>query len=190
MECNEQRRGEEKITHELLFLMWKWLGSLRLEKTASAIIEDVENRGLLPTRIDWQGKEHRMTFEEYQQRHPHIKDDHILKICTRFTEVLDKENPPSVTGVYSLLGAGSQSLLRQNCNVKRLIGSNSINARINGAPLLPSVKCVACPTPSLVHTLSSREANGPCNIKHILSTDIYAKQQMHKRQLGHLSSVY
>lgn len=35
-----------------------------------------------------------------------------MKICSRIGPILDREIPPSVLGVVSLLGAGRQSLLR------------------------------------------------------------------------------
>ena len=41
-----------------------------------------------------------------------------------------------------------------------------------------------------VNILSSRESSGPLSIARTLSTSMYNKQQVHKRYLGHLSSVY
>lgn len=38
--------------------------------------------------------------------------DHLLQICKRIGPILDKEIPPSISRVNSLLGAGRQSLLR------------------------------------------------------------------------------
>jgi hypothetical protein len=46
------------------------------------------------------------------QMHRHIAPDHLLRICERICPILDKEIPPNVPGVMSLLGAGRQSLLR------------------------------------------------------------------------------
>ncbi len=43
---------------------------------------------------------------------PHISASHLVQICQRIGPILDREVPPSVKGVLSLLGAGRQSLLR------------------------------------------------------------------------------
>lgn len=42
----------------------------------------------------------------------HVAPDHLLQICKRIGPILDKEIPPSISRVNSLLGAGRQSLLR------------------------------------------------------------------------------
>ncbi|KAL6072512.1 hypothetical protein STEG23_030756, partial [Scotinomys teguina] len=42
----------------------------------------------------------------------HVAPDHLLQICQRIGPMLDKEIPPSISRVTSLLGAGRQSLLR------------------------------------------------------------------------------
>lgn len=42
----------------------------------------------------------------------------------------------------------------------------------------------------LVDVLTSRECCGHQNINKSISSKFYSKQQMHKRYLGHLSSVY
>ena len=42
----------------------------------------------------------------------HIGSNHLLKICQRLGPLLDDSIRPYVAGVGSLLGAGSQSLLR------------------------------------------------------------------------------
>lgn len=41
-----------------------------------------------------------------------------------------------------------------------------------------------------VRSLSARESCGPLTVCKTLSTFLYSKKQMHRRYLGHLSSVY
>lgn len=67
---------------------------------------------MLPKRIDWEGNEHERSIEDLERQYPHVAPDHLLQICARIGPILDKEYPPSVKGIMSLLGAGSQSLLR------------------------------------------------------------------------------
>lgn len=42
----------------------------------------------------------------------HIPADYLLCICQRIGPLIEKEVPPSVPGVQTLLGVGKQSLLR------------------------------------------------------------------------------
>ena len=42
----------------------------------------------------------------------HIPADYLLRICQRIGPLIEKEIPPSVPGVQTLLGLGRQSLLR------------------------------------------------------------------------------
>lgn len=42
----------------------------------------------------------------------HVTSNHLLHICKRLGPLLDKDIKPSVCGVQSLLGSGSNSLLR------------------------------------------------------------------------------
>lgn len=72
---------------------------------------------MLPKRIDWEGNEHERSIEDLQRQYPHIAPDHLLQICARIGPVLEKEYPSSVKGIASLLGAGSQSLLRNKDSV-------------------------------------------------------------------------
>lgn len=42
----------------------------------------------------------------------HIAADHLLKVCERICPLLDKDVPPNVPGILSVMGAGRQSILR------------------------------------------------------------------------------
>lgn len=42
----------------------------------------------------------------------HIPADYLLRVCQRIGPLIEKEIPPSVPGVQTLLGLGKQSLLR------------------------------------------------------------------------------
>lgn len=44
----------------------------------------------------------------------HIPADYLLRVCQRIGPLIEKEIPPSVPGVQTLLGLGRQSLLRTN----------------------------------------------------------------------------
>lgn len=42
----------------------------------------------------------------------HIPADYLLRVCQRIGPLIEKEVPPSVPGVQTLVGLGKQSLLR------------------------------------------------------------------------------
>lgn len=44
----------------------------------------------------------------------HIPTDYLLRVCQRIGPLIEKEVPPSVPGVQTLLGLGKQSLLRSS----------------------------------------------------------------------------
>ncbi|RWS17105.1 bromodomain and WD repeat-containing protein 3-like protein [Dinothrombium tinctorium] len=181
---------ELRMKKELFFLIYKLLANSECQRAANALREEIELYDLLPKRIDWLGNEHSISLEEMERNYSHIKGDHLLKICSRICEVIDKEIPPAVPGVHSLLGDGSQSLLRRKSSAPRLNACSALNARVHGAPLLPSVSSLSNYPSNIVSTLIARQNNGPSTINHTIPTKLYSKQQMHKRQLGHLSSVY
>ncbi|XP_009869590.1 PREDICTED: bromodomain and WD repeat-containing protein 1-like, partial [Apaloderma vittatum] len=76
------------------------------------LVQELEQHQLLPKRLDWQGNEHNRSYEELVLSNKHVAPDHLLQICKRIGPILDKEIPPSIPRVNSLLGAGRQSLLR------------------------------------------------------------------------------
>ncbi|EDL03696.1 bromodomain and WD repeat domain containing 1, isoform CRA_c, partial [Mus musculus] len=76
------------------------------------LVQELEQYQLLPKRLDWEGNEHNRSYEELVLSNKHVAPDHLLQICQRIGPMLDKEVPPSISRVTSLLGAGRQSLLR------------------------------------------------------------------------------
>lgn len=60
----------------------------------------------------------------------------MLQICSRIGPVLDKEIPPVVPGIASLLGAGKQSLLRTTQPDMSYTQLVNYAVRYNHAPLL------------------------------------------------------
>uniref|UniRef100_A0A8C2APQ6 Pleckstrin homology domain interacting protein n=1 Tax=Cyprinus carpio TaxID=7962 RepID=A0A8C2APQ6_CYPCA len=104
----------------------------------------------------------------------HISPDHLLQVCERVSPLLEREVPASVPGVNSLLGAGRQSVLRTN-----------------KSDLLRKLKIqmylLLC---AVVETIYSRRLNGSYRLGQLVPTAVYQHMKMHKRILGHLSSVY
>lgn len=105
---------DKTIEAEIYFLICKFLSNGPCLKAAKAIKEEIEEFNLLPKRLKWTGSETNITYSEFEKNYPYIKNDFLLKICSRIGLILDQNLPPSVPGVASLLGTGTQSLLRSS----------------------------------------------------------------------------
>uniref|UniRef100_A0A672IPT1 Pleckstrin homology domain interacting protein n=1 Tax=Salarias fasciatus TaxID=181472 RepID=A0A672IPT1_SALFA len=119
----------------------------------------------------------------------HIAPDHLLQVCTRICPLLETEVPASVPGLTSLLGAGRQNLLRTAKSCKHVVWKGSALAALHcGRPPEPPI--IYGSPPNIVETSFGRRLNGSYRLRHLLPTAVYQHMKMHKRILGHLSSVY
>uniref|UniRef100_A0A8C2Z8C9 PH-interacting protein n=1 Tax=Cyclopterus lumpus TaxID=8103 RepID=A0A8C2Z8C9_CYCLU len=144
---------------------------------------------LLPIRLDWTGQEHPGTYENLVKLHRHVSPDHLLKVCSRVCPLLETEVPASVPGLTSLLGAGRQNLLRTSKSCKHVVWKGSALAALHcGRPPEPPV--IYGSPPSIVETSFGRRLNGSYRLRQLVPTVVYLHMKMHKRILGHLSSVY
>uniref|UniRef100_A0A8C2ZAB8 Pleckstrin homology domain interacting protein n=1 Tax=Cyclopterus lumpus TaxID=8103 RepID=A0A8C2ZAB8_CYCLU len=115
--------------------------------------------------------------------------DHLLKVCSRVCPLLETEVPASVPGLTSLLGAGRQNLLRTSKSCKHVVWKGSALAALHcGRPPEPPV--IYGSPPSIVETSFGRRLNGSYRLRQLVPTVVYLHMKMHKRILGHLSSVY
>lgn len=112
---------DDTIAQELYFLIFKYLDNGPCKKAAEAIKEEIEKYNLLPKRIDWLGNEHPLDFDTFESRNTHIKNDFLLKIVSRIGALLNHHIPSSIQSVNTLLGSGSQSLLRTSSGMFDLI---------------------------------------------------------------------
>lgn len=153
------------------------------------LIREVAEKELLPRRTDWTGKEHPRTYQNLVKYYRHLAPDHLLQICHRLGPLLEQEIPQSVPGVQTLLGAGRQSLLRTNKSCKHVVWKGSALAALHcGRP--PESPVNYGSPPSIADTLFSRKLNGKYRLERLVPTAVYQHMKMHKRILGHLSSVY
>uniref|UniRef100_A0A2K6FCR5 Bromodomain and WD repeat domain containing 3 n=1 Tax=Propithecus coquereli TaxID=379532 RepID=A0A2K6FCR5_PROCO len=168
-----------QIEAELYYLIARFLQSGPCNKSAQ----------LIPRRLDWEGKEHRRSFEDLVAANAHIPPDYLLKICERIGPLLDKEIPQSVPGVQTLLGVGRQSLLRDAKDCKSTLWNGSAFAALHrGRP--PELPVNYVKPPNVVTITSARQLTGCSRFSHIFPSSAYQHIKMHKRILGHLSSVY
>uniref|UniRef100_A0A8C3U3A0 Pleckstrin homology domain interacting protein n=1 Tax=Catharus ustulatus TaxID=91951 RepID=A0A8C3U3A0_CATUS len=98
--------------------------------------------------------------------------------------LLEQEIPQSVPGVQTLLGAGRQSLLRTNKSCKHVVWKGSALAALHcGRPPESPVNYGSPPS-------IGKKLNGKYRLERLVPTAVYQHMKMHKRILGHLSSVY
>ncbi|CAB1316273.1 unnamed protein product [Coregonus sp. 'balchen'] len=125
-------------------------------KTDKILVEELEEYELIPKRWSWDGKQYRRNFQDWVILNQHIPADYLLRVCQQIGPLIDKEAPPSVPGVQTLLGLGRQSLLRT----------------------------------AKMSIMGARQTTGTARFGHALPSYTYQHVKMHRRILGHLSSVY
>ncbi|XP_068609556.1 PH-interacting protein [Brachionichthys hirsutus] len=178
-----------QLTSELYFLIARFLEAGPCQKAAETLIREVEENGLLPIRLDWTGQEHPGTYEDLVKLYRHVSADHLLQVCSRVCPLLEKEVPASVPGLTSLLGAGRQNLLRTSKSCKHVVWKGSALAALHcGRPPEPPI--IYGSPPNIVDTSFGRRLNGSYRLRQLVPTAVYQHMKMHKRILGHLSSVY
>lgn len=178
-----------QIEKEVYFLVARFLQSGPCKKSAKVLVEELDEHQLIPKRLDWKGKEHKQTFEDWVSTNKHIPPDYLLQVCKRVCPLLDKVVPPSVPGVRTLLGVGQQSLLRnsKDCSCKEWKGS-ALAALHNGRPPEPPLN--SGKSPNLVKLIGARSLTGCARLSNLFPTSMYQHKKMHRRILGHLSAVY
>ncbi|XP_073445803.1 PH-interacting protein isoform X2 [Dendrobates tinctorius] len=178
-----------ELGSELYFLVARFLEDGPCQEAAQVLIREVEKKELLPRRVDWTGKEHPRTYHNLVKYYRHLAPDHLLQVCQRVGPLLEKEIPQSVPGVLTLLGAGRQSLLRTNRSCKNVVWKGSALAALHSGRPPESPINYGSP-PNLACTLFARKLNGKYKFQSLVPTAVYQHMKMHKRILGHLSSVY
>jgi len=179
------------IEQELYFLIFKYLNDGPCKRAAEVIREEIEKHNLLPKRIDWQGNEHDLDFKTFESQNEHIRSEYLLKIVSRIGDLLNQQIPSSsILSVNTLLGSGSQSLLRTSSDIHHHNESHFFLSRPHNAPLKPSSKKAHHYSQNIVNILNSRQVCGRAPTSSILPTHLYERFIRCKRLLGHLACVY
>uniref|UniRef100_A0A669QF63 Pleckstrin homology domain interacting protein n=1 Tax=Phasianus colchicus TaxID=9054 RepID=A0A669QF63_PHACC len=118
----------------------------------------------------------------------HLAPDHLLQICHRLGPLLEQEIPQSVPGVQTLLGAGRQSLLRTNKSCKHVVWKGSALAALHCGR--PPESPVNYGSPPSIEIHGGNKKISVINTAMSVRYQLYQHMKMHKRILGHLSSVY
>uniref|UniRef100_A0A671MUE5 Bromodomain and WD repeat-containing protein 3-like n=1 Tax=Sinocyclocheilus anshuiensis TaxID=1608454 RepID=A0A671MUE5_9TELE len=175
-----------QIEAELYYLIARFLQSGPCQKSAQVRpIVACECR----CRWSWDGKQFKRSFEDWVLLNQHIPADYLLHVCEQIGPLIDKHIPPSVPGVHSLLGSGRQSLLRTAKSSSLTVWSGSaVVALHRGRPPEPPLNCAK--PPNIVSIMGARQKTGVARFGHAVPSCTYQHMKMHRRILGHLSSVY
>ncbi|XP_045396638.1 bromodomain and WD repeat-containing protein 1 [Lemur catta] len=188
-EPSSARRPVPLIESELYFLIARYLSAGPCRRAAQVLVQELEQYQLLPKRLDWEGNEHNRSYEELVLSNKHVAPDHLLQICQRIGPMLDKEIPPSISRVTSLLGAGRQSLLRTAKDCRHTVWKGSAFAALHrGRP--PEMPVNYGSPPNLVEIHRGRQLTGCSTFSTAFPGTMYQHIKMHRRILGHLSAVY
>uniref|UniRef100_A0A8C2T6Z9 Bromodomain and WD repeat-containing protein 1 n=1 Tax=Coturnix japonica TaxID=93934 RepID=A0A8C2T6Z9_COTJA len=181
--------AESSASSELYFLIARFLSTGPCRGALRVLVQELEQHQLLPKRLDWEGNEHYRSYEELVLSNKHVAPDHLLQICKRIGPILDKEIPPSISRVNSLLGAGRQSLLRTAKDCRNTVWKGSAFAALHrGRP--PEFPVNYGTPPNLVEVYRARQLTGYAKFSTSFPGTMYQHVKMHRRILGHLSSVY
>uniref|UniRef100_A0A674KA90 Bromo domain-containing protein n=1 Tax=Terrapene triunguis TaxID=2587831 RepID=A0A674KA90_9SAUR len=186
--CSAPRSSLSPVSlAELYFLVARFLTTGPCRRAAE--VSRARQRQLLPKRLDWEGNEHCRSYEDLVLSNKHVAPDHLLQICKRIGPILDKEIPPSISRVNSLLGAGRQSLLRTAKDCRNTVWKCSALAALRrGRP--PEIPVNYGPPPSIVEVNRAKQLTGYATYRTSFPGSMYQHIRMHRRILGHLSAVY
>ncbi|XP_050535120.1 bromodomain and WD repeat-containing protein 3-like [Daktulosphaira vitifoliae] len=173
------------IKSELFFLIAKFLKESQFKNAFEALKLDLNETDVLPTRIDFLGKENRQTFDELERKYDHIKSNHLLEICQKIKALSNYDKSP-VPVVFSLLGKGSFSLVHSQKKRKYLSITDCFTRQHNTLPLPP----IHNRGQNIVKILYGRESSGPVNKRYLLPLSKFSNVEFHGRVLGHLTAVY
>ncbi|XP_019384495.1 PREDICTED: bromodomain and WD repeat-containing protein 1 isoform X4 [Crocodylus porosus] len=183
------RAARPLLESELYFLIARFLSAGPCRRTLQVLVQELEQHQLLPKRLDWEGREHSRSYEDLVLSNKHVAPDHLLQICKRIGPILDKEIPPSISRVNSLLGAGRQSLLRTAKDCRNTVWKGSAFAALHrGRP--PEMPVNYGTPPNLVEVHRAKQVTGYAKFNASFPGSMYQHIKIHRRILGHLSAVY
>ncbi|XP_056415651.1 bromodomain and WD repeat-containing protein 1 [Hyla sarda] len=173
---------------ELYFLIARFLSKGPCAKSAQMLIQELNENNLLPNRLDWHGNEHSRTYEEMVSSNKTVTGDHLLRICQGLTRFVDKNAPVTVSRASSLLGIVNKPLCSEKGYRNTQWSHKTFATLQRGRP--PEVPITARRPPNIVNVHHGKHLTGAVSFNSAFPVTMYQQIKMHKRILGHLSSVY
>ncbi|CAK1554474.1 unnamed protein product [Leptosia nina] len=181
----EESNEDLNVVPELYFLLAKFLSGGPLKETAKTLLKELQSVEVLPRRLDWEGNEHPVSFDELNSQYSDVSWRRLAAVCERALR-LARSAPTSTL----------KDPTEQKLDARLSLLSESL---VRPKPKYASFK----QDHSLIRRLVCRELGGgpkgPANGAGVAAAVGYpgpfpARQlrnlQLQRRTLGHLSAVY
>ncbi|KAG0715178.1 Bromodomain and WD repeat-containing protein 1 [Chionoecetes opilio] len=123
------------------------------------------------------------------EENKHLQPNHLARMVARLGPAMDQLVQLPHSSARTLLGAGSQSLLRTQDDLWKSYSTvSSVVARPRGRAAIDPVRLRGLPC--LVHSLMGREVGATLRRSHVLTNKFFSRTQLCLRSIGHLSAVY
>ncbi|KAM3934677.1 bromodomain and WD repeat-containing protein 1 [Leptodactylus fuscus] len=173
---------------ELYFLIARFLSKGPCGKSAQMLIQELNEHNLLPNRLDWQGNEHTRTYNEMVSSNKSVTPDHLLRICQGLSCFVDRQGPVYISRPSSLLGIANKPLCTEKGYRNAQWNHKTFATLQRGRP--PEVPANSQKPPNIVNVHHGKHLTGAVRFNSAFPVTMYQQIKMHKRILGHLSSVY
>ncbi|XP_045122866.1 bromodomain and WD repeat-containing protein 3-like isoform X2 [Portunus trituberculatus] len=186
---SDLKHSHTNLEIELYYLIVRFLSAGPCSEATQVLRRELLLHQLLPKRHDWLGNEHIKTFEQWDEENKHLRSDHLARMVARLGPAMDQLVQLPHLSTSTLLGAGSQSLLRTQDDLWKSYNTvSSVVARPRGRAALDPVRLKGLPCH--VHTLLGREVGATLRRSHVLNNKFFSRMQLCLRSIGHLSAVY
>uniref|UniRef100_A0A8C0VE42 Bromodomain and WD repeat-containing protein 1 n=1 Tax=Cyanistes caeruleus TaxID=156563 RepID=A0A8C0VE42_CYACU len=149
---------------ELYFLIARFLSTGPCRRALKVLVQELEQHQLLPKRLDWQGNEHYRSYEEL-----------VRLFCFK--------NP-----FYLRSGVKIDKEIMSNFILNTVWKGSAFAALHRGRP--PEMPVNYGTPPNLVEVHRAKQLTGYAKFSTSFPGSMYQHVKMHRRILGHLSSVY
>ncbi|XP_047518570.1 bromodomain and WD repeat-containing protein 3 isoform X1 [Pieris napi] len=181
----EESNEDLNVVPELYFLIAKFLSGGPLKETAKTLLKELQSVEVLPRRLDWEGKEHPLSYDELNSQYSEVSWRRLAAVCERALRLARAAPQISlIDGTEKHLNARlsllSESLVRPKFKYASFKQDHSLVRRlicreVGGGPKGPA-------NGAGVGASTGQQGPFPARLLRNL--------QLQRRTLGHLSAVY
>lgn len=81
--CSEEGEGGDVDPREVNFLVLHALINGPCKRSATLLMDEMQEKEMLPLQYDWMGKQHHPTYEYLVQKYKHITPDYLMSVLSR-----------------------------------------------------------------------------------------------------------
>ncbi|XP_030752508.1 PH-interacting protein isoform X2 [Sitophilus oryzae] len=169
-----------RLNSDVYFLIQRFLSNGTLKRTLQTLNEELEEKKILPKRIDWEGHEYDRSVEDMENQYPYIGQDFLYYLSCQASKYLNPNCPDT------------SSLLSFRPKVRNKVGVYTnykqfynYVTRLHGAPIQELKSSF-----NIINSIRGREIAGPFSRHRAITPKLYNGIQNQRITLGHLSAVY